>query len=327
MNLSKEIIEQVEMIFGKKYELEALQEEASTRRYFLIRSGSKKEVLCTDQKINFDFVQLSEFLDQHQVKVPKVLRTNESLGLTFLSWEGRKDLGSLSLTEYQRKIPKVIDLILRLQKLDPPSFVKERRFDTEKLMFEVNLTLDKFQSFSKIYSIETEITSEASAFMEETAGYLDKHPMNVFTHRDFHCRNLLLNEEDGLTLIDFQDARMGLPQYDLASLLYDAYYPLPREYRLEVLKSFQSKSIGGDQKFKEAFYLQALQRSFKALGTYFRMVADEKKMKFLPSILSCLQQLEEIIQLGMFADSLFIFVRSLRNELSKHPEFKSIQVS
>src|SRR5207247_2629220 len=47
----------------------------------------------------------------------------------------------------------------------------------------------------------------------------------VLTHRDFHARNLM-SYRDLLYWIDFQDARMGPPHYDLASLLRDSYVDL-----------------------------------------------------------------------------------------------------
>ena len=43
-----------------------------------------------------------------------------------------------------------------------------------------------------------------------------------FTHRDYHSRNLMV-DGNRLVLIDFQDAHMGLCQYDLVSLLKDSY--------------------------------------------------------------------------------------------------------
>jgi aminoglycoside/choline kinase family phosphotransferase len=320
---SDNILKYLQGLYGMSLNLTALQEEASTRRYFQILLEHEKLVVCIDEKINFDFIQLSSFLLSQNIRVPAVLNSNESLGLIVMSWEGQKDFSTLSLVDYKNQLPSVLDLLIKLQKITPPDFVASRKFDKEKLMFEIDLTISKFHAFKEMFKIETHLTNEALAFFQETAGYLDKHPVNVFTHRDFHSRNLLFNEEGSLTLIDFQDARMGVPQYDLASIVYDSYYPLPRDFRQEMITYFQKKSIGGNIKFKETFYLQALQRSFKALGTYFRMVVDEKKDKFKPSILACLEQLEEIIQLGMFADSLYIFTRSLRNELAKHPSFQS----
>jgi len=318
--LSQETSRFLKSILENEFSIEPLQEEASTRRYFLINNG-KLNVLCCDEKINEDFINLSTFLLKNGIRVPQVYHIDVAAGAMLLSWEGKKDLSTLPLEDYKKNLPNAIELILKLQRLDPPEFVKARKFDSEKLGFEIELTKTKFNLFKNIFQLESEITNEMSSFLDETIGYLDQHPVNVFVHRDFHSRNILLNDDGNLSLIDFQDARMGLPQYDLASILYDAYYPLPRDYRTEILNFFQTKSIGNKIKFKEAFYLQALQRSFKALGTYFRMVVDEKKVKFKPSILSCLEQLEEIVQIGMFADSVYIFIRSLRNELAKHPEF------
>lgn len=319
---------QLELIFsryGKDSKVVPLQEEASTRRYFRITTSQKTDVVvCVDEVVNEDFIIISEFLNTNGIQVPKVLDANREMGLTFMSFEGLDDFSTYNLSDYKSKFPILIDLILKLQSLDPPPLVKNRKFDTEKLSFETNLTLEKFEAFRKQFQLKTEISNEANAFIEETVGYLNKYPINVFTHRDFHCRNLLIAPNSNYALIDFQDARMGVPQYDLASILYDAYYPLPREFRSLMLKSFRERNQDQTKKFNDTFYLQALQRSFKALGTYFRMVTDHKKDKFKPSILSCLNQLEEIIQLGMFADSLFIFVRSLREELSRHKDFKSL---
>ncbi|TGL24162.1 DUF1679 domain-containing protein [Leptospira yanagawae] len=312
--------------YGKNCNIIPLQEEASTRRYFQITNSNLEEVVCIDETINDDFVKLSEFLDANGIHVPKIFERNDSLGILCMSFGGKLDFSSLQLNDYQTQFPKLIDLILKLQTLDPPSFVKNRRFDSEKLLFETNLTLEKFNAFKERFKIKTSISNEAIAFIEETVAYLDQYNINVFTHRDFHCRNLLRSPNFDYVLIDFQDARMGVPQYDLASILFDAYYPLPREFRMKMLKHFQEKNIDQSKKFKDTFYLQALQRSFKALGTYFRMVVDHDKNKFKPSILACLNQLEEIIQLGMFSDSLYIFVKSLQNELNLHKDFRQFNI-
>lgn len=323
--LTKEQLEVIFSRFGKHCKIVSLQEEASTRRYFRItlETGSE-EVVCSDSIVNEDFIIISEFLNANQIHVPRVLDVNREFGLTFMSFEGLDDFSSYNLNDYKKKFPILIDLILKLQSLGPPPLVKNRKFDTEKLSFETNLTLEKFEDFRKLYQIKTNISNEAKAFIDETVAYLNKYPVNVFTHRDFHCRNILVSPNYDYSLIDFQDARMGVPQYDLASILYDAYYPLPRDFRSLMLKSFRDRNLDQSTKFNDTFYLQALQRSFKALGTYFRMVTDHGKDKFKPSIISCLNQLEEIIQLGMFADSLYIFVRSLRDELSRHKDFKNL---
>lgn len=323
---SKEQLDFIQSEIGNDLTFTPLQEEASTRRYFLVKSNhlNLQKVICIDSKVNLDFIEISKYLLSNGIFVPKVHSYEQSLGITIMSFEGFLDFSTYDLKTYVENLPKVLDLILKLQSLSPPKLVLDRRFDTEKLSFEVNLTIEKFDLLKTKYNLKSEISVETKAFLDETIGYLDQYPVQVFTHRDFHCRNLLIHPKNFYCLIDFQDARMGVPQYDLSSILYDAYYPLPREVRNNMLLYFKTRNKDQSKKFTEAFYLQALQRSFKALGTYFRMVVDQNNSKFKPSILSCLNQLEEIIQLGLFSDSLYIFIRSLRDELSSHPDFKSV---
>ena len=55
---------------------------------------------------------------------------------------------------------------------------------------------------------------------ERVAGHLDSRP-RVLNHRDYHSWNLMVPDDDAVVVIDFQDALLAPPQYDLASLLND----------------------------------------------------------------------------------------------------------
>ena len=61
-----------------------------------------------------------------------------------------------------------------------------------------------------------------------------------FTHRDYHSRNLMASDH-GLMILDFQDARMGPCQYDLASLLKDSYVRLDSDLRNQLIELFVSR--------------------------------------------------------------------------------------
>jgi len=317
------IRESIKKRFHSLDEIKFLQEEASTRKYYLLREKDRKEVLCVDQEVNQEFVEISQFFEEVGIRASRILSIDSDSACLYQSYIGSEDFSNLELEEYKKRIPQLIEILIQFQNLDPPSFVSSRSFDYEKLKWEVDLTLEKFEAFKKYFSLKTSIPPEMTEFFDVVCKILDRYPKQVFCHRDFHCRNILRDSEDQPVLIDFQDARMGCPQYDLASLLYDAYYPLPREFRVQMLAEFMSKSQGSDYKFKETYYLQALQRSFKALGTYFRMIVDYQKWKFATSIWNCLGNIEEIIQLGLFPDFLFVFVCELQNDLRKVSEFRS----
>ena len=90
-------------------------------------------------------------------------------------------------------------------------------FDEAKLMEEMHFFVTHFvEGLCK-----TKPSAAASSILEEfflsICRTLSAEP-RIFTHRDFHSRNLILHG-NRLVMLDFQDARMGPAQYDLASLL------------------------------------------------------------------------------------------------------------
>jgi hypothetical protein len=73
-----------------------------------------------------------------------------------------------------------------------------------------------------------------------------------------------------LVMIDFQDARLGPDTYDLVSLLRDSYVDLPWTVVDDLIAYFlamQGRSADAGE-FRRRFDLMALQRNFKALGTF-----------------------------------------------------------
>jgi len=99
----------------------------------------------------------------------------------------------------------------------------------------------------------------------------------LFCHRDLHSENLLLERDGGLVIIDHQDALMGPPAYDAASLAVDAYRP----YSGRRYYDFAEAWLSGRSFGPEAFHRTALQRALKALGTFGYQVIRRKKVRYL----------------------------------------------
>ncbi len=335
----------------KKYEMIPLQEEASTRKYFLAKKidsnseNSKTQgkynsqessindkdidkdfdletfVVCRDKKINEDFVHIGEHLLSQGFPVPKIYGVNEATSTIYQEYLGTKDLYSLPLNEFYESLENALESIFTLQKINPHPIIKNRFFDFEKLIAEVNITLNAIKIIEQTNQMEFYLPPDLIYFFQEICTFLGNQEPKVLTHRDFHSRNIMVTNENQLVFIDFQDARMGLPVYDLASILYDAYKPITLENREKYLEEFISK-LGGDEfKTKYTYYLQALQRSFKALGTYLIQVNEKGNNKFLPSLYNCLDNIEEIIQLGCMPDSLYLFVTDFRKKITNLEKF------
>jgi len=116
----------------------------------------------------------------------------------------------------------------------------------------------------------------------------------VFTHRDYHSRNLMVREKSvngtRLGVLDFQDALMGPATYDLASLLRDAYIALDEPLVDDLIACYLgrmagSMAVGTDAgKFRRLFDLTSIQRNLKAAGRFVYIDRVKHNPKFLADI-------------------------------------------
>ena len=146
---------------------------------------------------------------------------------------------------------------------------------------------------------------EASAIQalgEELAAVFAEQPQ-VFVHRDFHSRNLMLDAQERLGLIDFQDAVLGPVTYDLISLTKDCYrrWPdacvnrwnlayakmacsaglLPKALLYDDDPELQAKKI---ERWHGWCDLTALQRHIKVLGIFVRLAERDGKTGYLADL-------------------------------------------
>lgn len=317
----KEISSEIDVYLrshGKVLSITPIPKEASVRNYFRIQYEIGTKILCIDEKFEslpYPFLEVQTFLEKSGFLVPRIFAFDPAIHAILQTDEGMADLTSVTESDYTEKIYSSMDILLKLQELQPTELIASKSFDYAKLKFEIDTTLEAYDRFAKKFGTE-DITINAPGleFLDNSIQFLANHPNKVVTHRDYHARNLILSK-NGLCMIDFQDMMMGCPQYDLASLLYDAYRPLSKERREIFYRYFFERSPHKENRFREYYLVQCLQRSFKALGTYFIMYNDRGYEKYKESIPKCLENLMEIIQLGGFPDSIYLFAHFLRKRL------------
>lgn len=303
-------------------EITPIVSEASDRKYFRVVYPDRTLILCKDLRFQHDFVEIADFLSHEQFLVPEILKKDLIHFLILMTDGGEKDLTSIEDDlEYRDWLIKSIEILVKLQKTNPIPPVSSRDFNLEKLDFESNFAYSNYLKFKKEFQLKTQLRSETKIFIEECSAFLAEYPVKVFCHRDFHGRNLLINSQNQICMIDFQDARMGTPFYDLASILYDAYRPIPFGMRQGLYQIFLNLSEQNFPKSKECYYIQCLQRSYKALGSYFYLIADKKMDKYKQSVLNALDNLLEIVQVGLFPDQLYVFFHLLKEELLSDSNF------
>jgi aminoglycoside/choline kinase family phosphotransferase len=107
----------------------------------------------------------------------------------------------------------------------------------------------------------------------------------VFVHRDFHVQNLMyLPERNGLAqvgVIDFQDALIGHPAYDLVSLLQDARRDVPAAIEAQMINRYLQATGLDDSGFRSAYAVIGVQRNLRILGVFARLSQDLGKPQYL----------------------------------------------
>jgi aminoglycoside/choline kinase family phosphotransferase len=128
---------------------------------------------------------------------------------------------------------------------------------------------------------------------------LERQPI-CLNHRDYHSWNLMIYKGE-VVLIDFQDALLAPPQYDLASLLNDRITdsiiaPHLEEqlfrYYMEKRSETQKSTMDRDE-FFEIYLLSVMQRDLKVVGRFYYLDQVKGKSgykKFIPPTLRRLKR-------------------------------------
>jgi|TARA_B110000305_G_scaffold211307_1_gene245616 N-acetylmuramate 1-kinase len=113
----------------------------------------------------------------------------------------------------------------------------------------------------------------------------------VFVHRDFHSRNIMVPSTGEIGLLDFQDAVRGPLSYDLVSLLKDCYVeydPAVQQSLVQIYRQYwlddPRVESSTPEAFFQAFELMGLQRHLKCAGIFARLCLRDGKSRYLHDI-------------------------------------------
>lgn len=291
-----------DILKGEKLEeIDKLTGDASTRRYYRIFTDKRSYVVCLDNPFNEEvekhpFMSVQQFLASNQVKVPQILDHNLSRGYSLQEDLGNEtlllNLSSLTSTVEELRIYKtIVDQLLELHRI-PKTAVQnpnlfQLKFDYQKYMDETRFTFKYFMNFFN-KNLDDGLINDLEDLFSPIMTRLAEQKM-VITHRDFHSRNVMVRDNK-YTFIDFQDARWGIPQYDLVSLLEDCYYNLKEENR-QTLKRYYfdnlDPAIHGQKnydQFLELYDDMLIQRVFKAVGSFcyiYNWRKDDRYLKYI----------------------------------------------
>jgi aminoglycoside/choline kinase family phosphotransferase len=110
--------------------------------------------------------------------------------------------------------------------------------------------------------------------------------------RDYHAENIMLLDDGQQGMIDFQDALVGHPAYDLVSLLQDARRDVSPTLESE-MRAYYDETAQPDADFDAHYALLGAQRNTKIIGIFTRLWkrdGKERYLSFLPRMWGLLER-------------------------------------
>jgi len=284
----------------KEFDLSVASSDASFRKYYRIKNGDKSYIVMDsslEKKSLTPFIDITQRLLSVGVDVPTIYHQDLALGYLLIEDFGDTNLlDKLDSTNFKELYSMCIDEILQMQKGDIDSLPI---YDKEFLLFEMNL----MQEWYLEKKLSLKLTNKQTDMLVETLDSISEvvlsQPQDIFVHRDFHSRNIMLTPNSKLGVIDYQDGMSGAITYDLVSLLKDCYISFDREDIIELALEFYTKAKidVSEEQFIRWFDFMGMQRHIKVLGIFSRLHLRDSKDAYLKDIPLTLSYLIESAKL------------------------------
>ena len=266
--------------------MDILKLEASGREYYRLHFDKAEPlVMCylDPKKGNHTkFLHTSNFFTSLSINSPEIILVDQDIGVIVQQDLGDKCLIDMDLNKNPELLKQSVEILSKIQTAHIPQIDK---LDEESLTMQMetmqSIFLEKFLSFKKSKEIEI-LQSRALSKLSEQPW------MNC--HFDFERRNLMVDSNNEIAVIDFQDLCIGPVGIDLAGIVVDHYISYSDKLINNALKHYiESSQL--DVSVKDVFeWLRwgGVQRNMRILGTLSNLYIQDNRtfrLKDLPGIL------------------------------------------
>ena len=285
----------------RDYRLSPASEDASFRSYLRLEAAGKS-VIVMDAPPQHEpcdrFIEVAGMLRAAGLSAPEIIATNLADGFLLLTDFGGEDyLSRLDAQTQDALYGDALAALLSMQSgIDatplPP-------YDEALLEREMGLFHDWF--VGELLGIELDAAQQAN--WGEVRRLLVENSFaqpQVFVHRDYHSRNLMVLEQGNPGILDFQDAVRGPVTYDLVSLLRDCYVAWPADLVERKMRDYYERARAAGLvdvdagRFARWFNLTGIQRHLKAVGIFSRLNIRDGKPRYLGDIPRTLAYIEQV---------------------------------
>lgn len=283
------------VLAGEPFSLAPASADASFRRYFRVTLPGRTLIAMDAPPPHENcapFVHVAQLFGAAGVHVPRVLEQDLAQGFLLLTDLGDTTyLAALDEKSAVELYRDATDALVRIQLASRPGELPD--YDAALLLREMRL----FPEWYVAKHLGSTLDDKQQMVLQQTFDRLTRNILaqgQVYVHRDYHSRNLMLCE-DNPGILDFQDAVLGAVSYDLVSLFKDAYIRWEEELVLDWVVRYWEKArkaglpVPHDiADFFRDFEWMGVQRHLKVLGIFARLYHRDGKegyLKDLPLVL------------------------------------------
>ena len=291
---------------AEEVDISPIEKGGSDRKFYRVRCSPDQTLILVkynlEREENRHYVEIARFLESHGIRAPKIYFHDAEEGLIWIEDLGERDLFSYgdeswlvrrafyeSALDEAGKLHSLPDESARALRANLPAEFNAALYIWEQHYFFENC-------LGRYFQVAPDKLQELTALpaLRAIAQQLDARP-RVLVHRDFQSQNIIIRQGEA-HLIDFQGMRPGLPEYDLASLLYDPYVSLSAGERAELSAYYWEHSRGKSAGDSAILRLCGMQRLMQALGAYGFLGLVKQQEAFLTHIPAALASLRGMIE-------------------------------
>lgn len=275
-----------------------VQGDAGFRSYFRIKINNRSYIVmdCPPTYCSIEpFIKIGNYLKSQNFSAPEIFHFDIKKGFIVL-----EDLGNFNIKTFIDTSPKslhknlyhlVVDTLVSLQEKPP---INLTIYDNPLLLKELNLFLDWYIPYFLNRTLTKTELDEYQGIWKEILN--NQIPLsNCLVLRDYHVENIMyLEKRQGikkLGLLDFQDAVLGSPIYDLVSILEDARIEVSRDLAIDCIKYFAKQRRFDLEEVTTNYHILGAQRNSRILGVFARKYIRDQNdnyLKYIPLVLEYL---------------------------------------
>ncbi|MDE1466535.1 aminoglycoside phosphotransferase family protein [Aurantiacibacter sp. D1-12] len=282
-------------------QIHAIPGDASFRRYFRLNRDSGESAMLMyappPEEDPKPFLHVARWLSDNDMRAPAIFSEDAAQG-----WVLTEDFGDDRMKEWIEANPtcevgayaSAIDAIGQLHRRAPGPFPA---YDIAVYQREAGLLTEWFCPAA---NLDVDAASFRAAWDAVLAPVLAEQQPGVTVLRDYHAENIMMLDPDGegqgeQGIIDFQDALVGHPAYDLVSLLQDARRDVSPELEAKMLGLYEAE-MQPDWDVAASYAVLGAQRNAKIVGIFTRLWKRDGKPRYLGMIPRVWEAMERDLQ-------------------------------